>query len=222
MSTPKLKTYPASLMARPFTPWLQSCAGVLAINWLAQGWRGMDPGERRFRALLQLTATALITALLSSWLPLWTAAAIALPAAHTANFLLNGQFWLCLRYCPNYRNSQTRLNSYLHTLAETVRRYPFAAHAVIIGSAARGQIRHARSDIDLRLIAKPGLISWLQQNLALLSLRAHAFIHRMPLDLYGYDSTAALNRFDPAEPIWVLKQSGPDLDPHLHNREVFR
>ena len=69
----------------------------------------------------------------------------------------------------------------------------------------------ARSDLDLRLVFPAGAHAWLRTNLLLLELRAQAFVRRVPLDLYAYDTPGSLDRFDPDEPWHVLVDRGGRL-----------
>ncbi|MEZ5863901.1 MAG: hypothetical protein R3D25_07435 [Geminicoccaceae bacterium] len=80
---------------------------ILAVNWLAQGMRGMDPKELSFRLLLLggltgLIAASLVAGPLAGGTP-GPALLLGLGMAHSINFTLNGQLWVCLRYCPSYR-----------------------------------------------------------------------------------------------------------------------
>ncbi len=224
---PKAKTF--RLRARSARPLLatHSCALILAINWLAQGMRGMDPKELGFRLLvLGALTTAVAAGLLAqggaSMGPV-TALLLGLGAAHSINFTLNGQLWVCLRYCPAYRKDPIALATQTRAVICRVRRCAWLEEAVLIGSAAR--LRHLpgpRSDIDLRLIFPPGWRGWLRTNLLLLELRAWAFFRALPLDLYAYDHPAQLRRFEQTEPLGLVLDRRARLCRGFANRELVR
>ncbi len=205
MAAYKLKRFPAPFDA----PWLegvtQSCAFILAANWLMQGVRGMDRKELASRLLLEALAAALLLAALRSLLPGPTAAPLALALAHTLGFTLNGQVWVCVRYCPFYARDPAAVARFASTLVEDLRRRPWLEEAAIIGSrAASDPAWGPRSDIDVRLVTAPGLAGWLRTGLLLLRLRAAAFRRSVPLNVYAYDAPSSLARLDQREPLRVV------------------
>jgi hypothetical protein len=206
----KLKRFPAPFDA----PWLegatQSCAFILAANWCMQGVRGMDRKELAFRLLLEAVAAALLTAALQPWTPGLVAAVPALALAHTLSFTLNGQVWVCVRYCRWYARDPAAVAGFARASVEDLRRLPWLEEAAVIGSrAASDPAWGPRSDIDLRLVTAPGLSGWLRTNLLLFRLRAAAFLRAIPLDLYAYDAPSSLARLNQREPLRVvLDRSG--------------
>jgi hypothetical protein len=204
-NAPKPKTFPI----RPRSPWLaglmQSCVFILLVNWCLQGVRGMDRKELAFRVAAELLLAGLLAAATASVLePAWALLA-GLLAAHTASFTLNGQFWVCARYCRSYRRDPGALERFLDALVPELRALPWLEEAACIGS--RGQaaaVRGDRADLDLRLVFPPGLGNWLRVNLLLLRLRAWACWSVIPLDLYAYDRPESLRRFDQRERLLAL------------------
>ena len=211
-SIPKRKVFPI----RPRAPWLdrvvQSCAVILAINWVFQGMRGMQPKELTFRVAFGLTLAA-ITAMMTNEAGLDIAAAttLGLLTGHTANFLLNGQFWVCARYCRSYRGDAERIVTATVGLARELATLPWLDEVVFIGSRARGGRPSDRSDIDLRLVFPPGIVNWWRVNVLMLRLRMGALRDGLPLDLYAYDSPDALLRFDQDEPLLLAKDTAARL-----------
>lgn len=197
LSRPKPKVFPIAPGGRWSAAALQSCPAILAINWCFQGMRGMDRGELAFRLLLE----ALV------WLVLLPALGplAALFLAHSLNFLVNGQLWVCARYCRLWHRAPAALDRFLREVAAELRELSWLEEAVCIGSCGAAAVaRHDRADIDLRLIAPPGVWGWLEVNLLLLALRARALVRLIPLDLYAYDSPASLERFRQDEPLLVI------------------
>lgn len=183
----------------------------------------MDPKELGFRLLLlvlMLPPLAWLAGLVTGAAPL-TALAMGLAAAHTLNFLVNGQFWVCLRYCPFYRRDPATLAVELQALIDGVARRSWLAEAVLLGSTARRPAAPGpRADIDLRLIFPPGLEGWLRTNLLLLELRARAFWRGLPLDVYAYEHPACLRRFDQSEPLGILLDRQARLRRGFANRQL--
>ena len=203
----KIKRFP--LM--PPAPWvraaMQSCAFILAANWCLQGARGMDRKELSFRLAAEaLLAAGLTLAGIRAGLQVLPAAALALLAAHTASFTINGQLWVCARYCASYRRDRAALERFLGRTAATLCRQRWLTEAALIGSrGARQQAFGPRSDLDQRLIFPPGLAAWLRTNLLLLRLRTAAFLRAVPLDLYAYDTPDTRRRIDQRERLLVIQ-----------------
>ena len=202
MTAYKTKAFPTPFDAPWFRDVAQSCAFILAANWLMQGMRGMDGKELGFRLLLELLAAGilLVFVLPESALSL----PMALVLAHSLSFTLNGQVWVCVRYCPSYRRSPRAVDRFARDAASHLRRLPWLQEAVLIGSRGGAATRGLRSDIDLRLIFPRGPIAWLRTNLLLLRLRTLAFVRMIPLDLYAYDDPSSLRRFDQREPLRLI------------------
>jgi hypothetical protein len=183
---------------------MQSCAFILAVNWCLQGMRGMDRKELGFRLLAELLVATLVVA---AWpAPVGPGAlACGVLAAHSFGFTLNGQVWVCARYCRWYRRDPIALERFLTRVAVELRALPWLREAVCIGSRGDlGRVRGERADLDLRLICPAGWSGWLRCNLLLLRLRARAFLRLIPLDLYAYDAPESLQRFDQRERLLVL------------------
>jgi hypothetical protein len=197
-SAPKAKRFPIRPRSERLARAMQSCAFILAVNWCLQGVRGMDGRELAFRLGLELALVVLMARLGAPMV-------VALIVAHTLNFTLNGQVWVCARYCRSWRGDPAALEGWLRRTVGELQGLAWLREAVCIGSRGdRGVIGGDRSDIDLRLVFPPGSLAWLRVNLLLLRLRARAFLARVPLDLYAYDDPGSLRRFDQRERLLVL------------------
>lgn len=215
MSRPKAKSFPIAAAPRWLAAALQSCPAILAINWCLQGMRGMDRGELAFRLGLEAILWALLVPALGPW--------SALLLAHSLNFLVNGQVWVCARYCLLWHRSPAALDRFLAEVVTQLRSLPWLAEAVCIGSCAEGAVaRHDRADIDLRLIAPSGPRGWLKVNLLLLGLRARALVRLVPLDLYAYDSPASLERFRQDEALLVVLDRQGRIAARFAGRRLLR
>ena len=210
--TLKAKSFPIRSASPVLRAWMQTCAFILAVNWVMQGVRGMDAKERRFRLALALLLAGVFGLAALPVLPLPAAAAFGAFAAHSVNFTLNGQVWVCCRYCRWYRRDPVLIDAWLAGVIARLRRLDWLRVALCIGSQGLGRgTRGPRSDIDLRLVFPAGPLAWARTNLLLLRLRAGAFVRAIPLDLYAYDGVASLDRFRQDEPLLVILDRGGDL-----------
>jgi hypothetical protein len=205
-SEPKLKAFPIRPRSPALATLMQTCLFILAVNWCLQGVRGMDRAELSFRLALEALLAGLVATALAGPLGPPLALAAGLLGAHTFSFTLNGQLWVCARYCRRYRRDPAALDRFLRTAVAELRGLPWLREAVCIGSLGRsgGGARGERADLDLRLLFPPGPLPWLRVNLLLLRLRARAFLGRIPLDLYAYERPERLRRFDQREPLLLL------------------
>jgi len=169
-------------------PWF-----AMGSSWALQGLLYMDPTERYFKLGLDLLATLLIGGLLAPLkLPLlrW---GLAFFIAHSFNFLFIGQLWGGLKCFGYVYNGYERYIAYMNGLAARAKSEPSIHKALVFGSFAREQWT-PHSDLDVRLLRKPGLINGLRACVFLLSERTRAFFAGFPLDAYVLDSEVPLGR----------------------------
>lgn len=221
---PKAKLYKFRATSSGALHASRSCLFILGVNWLTQGVRGMDAKEWSFRAaLLAALGLGASTMLHAMGVPSLPALAGGLLIGHTFNFLVNGQFWVCCRYCPAYRQESAILRQRIATLLDKVAARPWLEEAVVIGSTVtRLDEPGPRSDVDLRLIFPSSALGWLRTNLLLLELRAWALVKRLPLDLYAYANPAALRRFDQSEPLGIVLDRAGRLNRDFADRQLVR
>ena len=138
-------------------------------------------------------------------LPPQLALAHGLLAAHSASFTLNGQVWVCARYCRWYRRDPAALDRFLHAAAAELRGLPWLREAVCIGSLGRAGWPAATGPISTCASCfRRGRSLAAGQSAAAASARTRAFVGRIPLDLYAYERPERLRRFDQRERLLVL------------------
>ena len=122
MTAYKLKRFPAPFNSRALAGVTQSCAFILAANWLMQGVRGMDRKELAFRLLLEAALTAVRLAAL---------APLGGPAAAGRRPRLRPQPQL------HAQRPGLGLRRYCGTIAATRRRWPSSSSTRSTCSGAR-------------------------------------------------------------------------------------
>ena len=207
MSTvpPKKKKFPVK--SKILLGFLQSWFGILFINWVFQGIRGMQYKEVSFRILLETIVLLLIYELLiSSGISSIWSFLISLLFSHTINWLFNTHLWVCMRYMKFYRRNPDALREFLRKVSSDIQQKSWLSEAVCIGSVGdKGDVTSWRSDIDLRLFFGNGILNYFCLNLYLIYLRTWALINVIPLDLYAYDDISKLHEFKLGEGIKVIK-----------------
>ncbi len=194
--------YPVS-EAKILQPLLRHPLGALAVHWFAQGLLQMDHTERVFKIGLDFLTTVTVAAVLRSWMSWPWAVLIAASASHTANWGVNGHIFVVLKHFGLVRHTRDETSRYLEGLVSRVRHEPSVQYAAVFGSVVRGGWGEA-SDLDVRLVRKPGVRAALRACWFALQERARATLRGFPLDLYVLDSFAPLGALRSDEPAWVL------------------
>lgn len=163
------------------------------IPWTFQGILYMDRTERAVKLGLDLLLTGLF------WLPLRSALGplVALPVAlflaHTANWVLNGNFFVFLRYFWEMGVTPERISRYVDGLRGRMQRERSLLAAAVYGSLARGELREG-SDLDVRVVRHPGVLNGLRACWFGVQERARAAFQALPLDLYVVDGLGSLQK----------------------------
>ena len=118
---------------------------------------------------------------------IWIAAFLV---AHTMNALFNGQavaLWRHVYGSATSDRAKEKFVRYFDSLQERINKAPPAGVAAIcvMGSIVRGELRPT-SDVDMAVIAKPGILNILLALNYLVLERAKAFLAGFPLDAYVY------------------------------------
>ena len=178
--------------SHPALRWLlRSPVAAIAAHWLFQGLFYMDTTERWFKLTLDVLLTVVAAAPLLTRFRSHMAWLAAFTLAHTLNFLFNGQLWGVLKHYGIGGLSRPEFESYLCHLSRRTGNEPSILWAGVYGSLARGDWSPA-SDLDVRLVRKPGMINALRGCLFVLAERSRALIRRFPLDIYVLDDPGQL------------------------------
>lgn len=177
---------------------LKRPAAALALHWVFQGLVYMDPAERWFKLALDALLTALLAPLLGLFLRPVPALLLSFLAAHTLNFLFNGQLWGALKQYGLVYTSPQIFEGYLSGLRRRASREPSIRHLYVYGSLAREEWSPF-SDLDARLVRRPGFFNGLSACWFVLKERSRALFARFPLDLYVIDRVGNLKKLRPDE-----------------------
>jgi predicted nucleotidyltransferase len=192
---------------------------ALAAHWLFQGILYMDPTERRFKLAVDAFLTVLAAVPLGLWLRWDLAWLAAFLLAHTLNFLANGHLWGVLKHYGAVSLRRPEFDAYLHRLAGRISAGPGIHWAGIYGSLVRGQWSPT-SDLDVRLIRKPGTANALRACLFVLIERSRALLHRFPLDIYLLDGPGRLASLRHDEPPLIIRPAPTPPVPARHARRT--
>lgn len=185
----------------------QSRAGVIASNWLLQGMRYMNAYEVSLKLLLDGLLTLSLVWTLDWWdRPIMIL--ICLMAVHSLNWILNGHFFVLMRYVYPVPKTSEDFDRYVIRLKQQAQRSRFIDGVAIYGSYCRGQL-HEFSDLDVRIIVRSGFINGVAGAWFCLHERFMAFFMIFPLDIYCCVGTRCLDRLrDDEHPVILQDRSG--------------
>lgn len=173
---------------------------VLFRNWAHQGFFYLDKTERFYRIIwemIPMTAALFLLSFLS--IPIWGRVIISFLIAHTLNWMFNDNLWTCIQFTlPNLLNpGNDKTKDYLMKMQSRMKKRSSVGGCMIYGSMSRG-VWKEKSDLDVRILRKPGIINGFLGYLACWAERLIAVFSKQPLDIYMADSPEFLKkmRFD--------------------------
>lgn len=186
-------------------------------GWAHQAFFYQDRTQRAGWIAFELVGTVLLALsfggitqapLSNAWL--WFGAVLV---THTINWVLNGNWWAGMLFTfPSLRNPGERATcDYLNSMARRLTNCRAVSGVMIFGSVSRGQW-HDRSDLDMRLLRREGLLNGLIGIAALFREKLIALLARQPLDMYLADDASFLMKMRRDEPPVFLKKDDPRLD----------
>ncbi len=163
---------------------------LLATHWLFQSVGAMGWTERTLKAAFGLFVFVAVFLAVLGPLGLVLAGVLAGLIAHTTNFLLNAHIPVVFKHLGR-EIAEERIRRYTEDFRGRMQGRSSLQGVVIVGSHARGESGPG-SDLDVRLVARPGLKNALGAALLASAERALALVRRFPLDVYVADNIGAI------------------------------
>lgn len=197
-------------------------------NWLHQALSYMDKGELSVRLVFESIELYLVWFLLKKWFGdtgSLSLLGIAFVFVHTWNWVTNCLFWSVIIFTfPKLRNPGAHKTiKYLNTMRQRLADKKCIAGIAIYGSVTRGEW-HDRSDIDIRLIRQPGIVSLWCAAILTMQERFRALLNRQPMDLFLADGIDFLEKMRSDEIPLLLLCKNDDLQtkyPRCGERDIF-
>ena len=208
------KTY-ANCKSRHLGPLVQHKSVALASHWFFQSTLYMDTTERLWKFGLDVLLTAILAGLLRGHMRRLPLIAVAWCGAHTFNFFFNAHFWSLTKHFGSINQDWLAYQSELIRLQQRIGREPNILFAAAYGSLARARWS-PHSDLDVRLVRAPGILSACCVCWFATYERARAFLCRFPLDLYVLDSYSSLAQLSEcSQPIVLGGSDGLSMDDRI-------
>lgn len=187
---------------------------VTIKQWIHQGFTYLDHTEMFWRVVWEIipfTAFLLLFYNVCN-IRLWLSILLAFFIVHTLNWIFNYNFWTCIDFTfPRVHNpGNDSTKEYLKGMQERMRRNKAITGCMVYGSMSRA-VWHNKSDLDMRIMGKPGVINGLRAYLAVFRERLIAVKLKQPLDLYLADDIKFLQRMRKDEYPIFLKCADPRL-----------
>lgn len=197
-------------------------------NWLHQAVTYMDLGELSFRVILEFFEIVLVLFVMQFLIgddQVMLALFLSFIVVHTWNWVTNGLFWALMIFTiPSLENpGAERTVSYLTSMKKRMKKSNCISGVAIYGSVSRGKW-HNKSDIDIRLLRRPGLKSLICAGWLTMKERMRAFLHKQPMDLFLADDVDFLQKMRSDEiPLLILKDDVRlnDLYPDVDEKDVW-
>jgi predicted nucleotidyltransferase len=192
---PKTKKAPLWLKNRFVIRLYETKVGILFSNWLTQNMLYAEWVEVLFRICLEFTIFCVISALfwiINDQLSIYNIIIIVL-LTHTTTFLVNGQFFVLLRFFKDVYNDPVTLIEYPEGICKRLRDKKSILAAVLFGSISRKNFSSS-SDLDVRIIAQHGIIDNFIACFWVFLERFIALLRRHPLDIYVITENSGLEK----------------------------
>ncbi len=158
----------------------------------------MNPVEIAYKIILDIVMAGLIWVIFFNVATPWNII-IVLAIAHTINWLLNCQPVALMWHLDWGRNNPHDFITHIEGLHERLGNQSYLQASAAYGSLSIGNYKPT-SDIDIRVIMRPGIINQLRAANFCFLERVRAAWHRFPLDLYAFTLGEVLRKMNPKEP----------------------
>lgn len=166
---------------------------LTSSSWLFQGVLYMDKTERAFKMLLDLLLFLPLYSVLKWYYGTLLSAFVAVILAHTFNWAFNGQIFVLLKILGLINTEEEQFNDYLDNIKKRLEKEKSIYAAAAFGSFSRGEAKKS-SDLDIRIVRRPGVINGLRACSFGVFERSRALFKKFPLDLYVVDSKKHLSK----------------------------
>jgi len=179
--------------------------GTIISNWVAQGMLYMNKYEIGYRIFIEIIVISIFVFIFHKLISLkfFKSVVFSFLLTHSLFWILNGHFFVLMRYIVNWKNNPQKFINYVKNLQKRVERKKFILGAAVFGSVARGNFS-VSSDLDLRLIRKRGFLNTFLILNYCIKERFYAFFHMFPLDVYVFDIEELTKKINPDEPALIL------------------
>lgn len=185
------KTY-ANIDIGLLTPIFRFSIVIILINWIFQGLLYADRTEKIFKIVLDFGVTIILFLIL--WHPnIVVRSLISFFISHTLSWAFNGQLFALAKNFDIVNTEPCQIIEYANKIKIRASKESSINCVLIYGSLVRDEIK-STSDLDMRIIRRPGFINGIRACSFGLMERFRALINRFPLDMYVIDGVGHLHK----------------------------
>ena len=198
---------------------------VIINNWLHQGFLYLDLTEKICRVFFELISFFVAYVILSFFgldSSIILKCLLSFVIGHSFNWIFNDNFWTCLMFTfPSIKNpGNIKTINYLSKLQLRLRKHYCVSACLIFGSVSRG-VWHDKSDLDVRILRRPGFLNGICCYFIVWFERVIAVFYRQPLDLYMVDRISFLDKMRNDEfPVFIKCDDHRLYDKYINVREI--
>jgi predicted nucleotidyltransferase len=163
----------------------------------------MDRTEKILKLSLTLFPAILMFFLFNYYYPMTFSIVISFIIAHTLNWIFNGHLFGLVRNFGIVYNEPQIIIDYANEIKIRVSKEKSIDCVAVYGSLSRDEIKPT-SDLDVRIIRKPGITNGLRACMFGLIERSRALFDKFPIDLFVVDSTEHLKKMRDDEKPQIL------------------
>jgi predicted nucleotidyltransferase len=183
---------------------------VIIKQWIHQGFTYLDKTEMFYRIIWELVPFLIFFSTFYAFTEshIYMIVIISFLLGHTLNWIFNFNFWTCLCFTfPSLKNpGNDKTIKYLMKLQKRMLKEDCIGGCMIYGSLSRG-VWHIKSDLDMRILRKPGFSNGFKAYLIVFKERIIAVWHKQPLDVFMADSIKFLDKVrDDEFPIFLKNE----------------
>lgn len=187
---------------------LKTRPAVIASNWVFQGMRYMNKYEITLKMIIDLILATILFIYLNDVVVDELAIVLSLVIAHSINWVLNGHIFVLMRYVAPIPKTEQQFESFIQRMKTIALDWQSIDGIAIYGSYCRGAL-HKYSDLDVRVLTRPGFINSVYGAIFCFYLRLLAFFDVFPLDIYACDNMQFLDQLrDDEKPAILIDHSG--------------
>lgn len=176
---------------------------IIGSHWLFQGLLKMDRTERIFKILIDISLFVALSVIMMKSMGFYMSIFLAVFVAHSLNWIFNGQIFVSLKNLSLTENELEDFIIYSKNLKKRISNEESIIAAAIFGSLSRDELKSS-SDLDVRIIRKPGFVNGFRGCVFVLLERSRAFFSKFPLDIIVLDNLESLKKLRKDEPPVVI------------------
>lgn len=183
----RLSNYHRKIVGNRDIPFYLKMPVLTISSWLFQGVLYMDTTERDLKLLLDVLIFLPLFFVFNHYFSNVFTGFIAIVIAHTINWVFNGQIFVLLKNLKLVSTSHKLFVEYLNDIKRKVENEDSITAVAAFGSLSREELKKT-SDLDIRIIRKPGIMNGIKACVFVLKERTESFFRGFPLDIYVLDN----------------------------------